>query len=146
MKVALNTLQPVGREHARHAAARANAAASPTALSGVPPSADAADRAADAAKPAKLADMGGQKDTPPGLERVLARLESIPLPERTAGQSRALQQVARNIARYVENQAMSTPPADAPPPNAPPPGATPPGTPPAAAPESAPAPAADIVV
>ena len=142
MKVALNTLQPVGREHARPSAVRANAAASPTALSGVPSSADAA----DPAKPAKLADMAGQKGTPPGLERVLARLESIPLPERTAGQSKALQQVARNIARYVENQAMAAPPADAPPPSALPPGATPPGTPPAAGPESAPAPAADIVV
>lgn len=135
MKVALNTPQPASREHARPAAVQANAAASPTALAGVPPSADAADRVRDPAKPAKLADKGGQKDTPPGLERVLARLQNIPLPERTAGQSKALEQVARNIARYVANQAMAAPPVDAPP-----------GAPHEAGPESVPAPATDVVV
>jgi hypothetical protein len=112
MKVTLNTVQPVSREHSRPTAMRGNAAAKPTAPANAPLSANAADPVDDPAKPAKLADIGGQKTTPPGLERVLARLQNIPMPERTTGQSNALERVARNIARYVETQAMAAPPAD----------------------------------
>lgn len=84
----------------------------------------------------------GKEDTPLGLTRVLTRLQHIPLPERTAGKSKALGQVARN-ARYVESLAMAAPQVNAPLPGVP---AAEPEASPDAEPESAPAPATDVVV
>ncbi len=92
MKIAASVIQPIVREPAKLSAARA--------------------QTSDAAKPAKAVDLGGQKATPPGLERALARLQS--LPERNAGQANAMDRISRNIARYAETQALAAPPAAAP--------------------------------
>jgi hypothetical protein len=58
-----------------------------------------------AEKPAKTA--------PPGLEKVLARLEAMG-ESRTQGQSVAMDRISRNLARYAENQALAPAPAPAP--------------------------------
>lgn len=50
-----------------------------------------------------------QKTAPPGLERALARLQSLPAPN--AGQANATDQISRNLARYAQTQAISTPAA-----------------------------------
>jgi len=96
MKIAPGTILPFNREPARPAALRANAATP----------------AADAAKPTKSVDQSEQQTAPPGLERVFARLQSVPVPERNAGQANATERISRNIARYAETQAISTPPAE----------------------------------
>ncbi len=88
MKIAASVIQPIVREPVKLSAARA--------------------QTSDAAKPAKAVDLGGQKATPPGLERALARLQS--LPERNAGQANAMDRISRNIARYTETQALAAPP------------------------------------
>lgn len=75
-----------------------------------PSPATPATSANESARPAKAADAGGQKAVPPGLERVLARLQDNASPARNGGQANALDRISRNIARYVENQAMAEPP------------------------------------
>lgn len=50
---------------------------------------------------------------PPGLERVLAKFEALGETGRSAGQSQAMDRVARNLARYTDTQAL-VPPADSP--------------------------------
>ena len=112
MKIAPDTIQPFNREPAKPSTLRANAVANPAVGPGTPSSANAAGQASDSAKPAKAVDTGGQKAAPPGLERVLARLQG--LPERNAGQANALDRINRNLARYVETQALGKPPAAAP--------------------------------
>lgn len=52
-----------------------------------------------------------QKAAPPGLERALARLQAIEAGERTPGQTNAMNQLGRNLAKYTETQAIVTPPA-----------------------------------
>lgn len=64
------------------------------------------------AKPEKTLAQGEQKTAPPGLERALARLQS--LPEQNAGQANAADRISRNIARYAETQAIGTPAATPP--------------------------------
>lgn len=51
---------------------------------------------------------------PPGLEKVLAKFEALGEAGRTAGQSNAMDRVARNLARYTDTQALTppTPPAE----------------------------------
>jgi len=112
MKIVPGTIQPYNREPAKSGALRADAPANPAAGAGTPLSANAAAQASDSAKPAKAVDPSGQKAAPPGLERVLARLQN--LPQRNAGQANALARINRNIARYVETQALGKPPAAAP--------------------------------
>lgn len=56
-----------------------------------------------------LPASGEQKTAPPGLERVLARLQSLPAPN--AGQANATDQISRNLARYAQTQAISAPTA-----------------------------------
>jgi hypothetical protein len=112
MKIAPDTIQPFNREPAKPAALRAHAVANSAVGPGTPSSANATGQANDPAKPPKAVDQGGQKAVPPGLERVLARLQG--LPERNAGQANALDRINRNIARYVETQALGKPPAAAP--------------------------------
>jgi hypothetical protein len=60
------------------------------------------------AKPEHALAQGEQKTAPPGLERVLVRLQSLSNP--TAGQSNATDRISRNLARYTETQAISTAP------------------------------------
>ena len=96
MKIAPSTILPFNRESAKPASLRENAAA----------------QAADSAKPTRAVDQSEQKTAPPGLERVLARLQSVPVPDRNAGQANATDRISRNIARYAETQAISTPPAE----------------------------------
>lgn len=63
-------------------------------------------------KPAKPEDaqaQGEQKAAPPGLERVLARLQSLSNPN--AGQSNATDRISRNLARYADTQAILAAPA-----------------------------------
>lgn len=90
MKIPPSTIQPFTREPARASNAQAVAAS----------------------KPAQSVDLGGPKATPPGLERVQARLQI--LPERNAGQTNALDRINRNIARYAETQALVASPQDTP--------------------------------
>lgn len=78
------------------------------------------------------------KTAPPGLEKVLARLEAMG-ESRTQGQGVAMDRISRNLARYAENQALAPAPAPAP---APAEDTAPEVTPPVAeAPAEAPAPA-----
>ncbi len=65
-------------------------------------------------KAAKTTGTGEQKAVPPGLERVQARLQSVPAADRNAGQATATDRISRNIARYAETQAIVTPPVTAP--------------------------------
>lgn len=60
------------------------------------------------AKPENAIAQGEQKPAPPGLERVMARLQSLGHP--TAGQSNATDRISRNLARYMDTQAISTAP------------------------------------
>lgn len=60
-------------------------------------------------KPENALAQGEQKTAPPGLERVLARLQSLSNPN--AGQSNATDRISRNLARYADTQAISTAPA-----------------------------------
>ena len=53
------------------------------------------------------------KTAPPGLEKVLARLEATG-ESRTQGQGVAMDRISRNLARYAENQALAPAPAPAP--------------------------------
>ena len=110
MKIAASVIQPIAREPAKPSAARAQ-------TSGVVKEVKEVKEAKEIKeikeiKEAKEVDLGGQKATPPGLERVLARLQS--LPERNAGQANAMDSISRNIARYIETQALGAPPAATP--------------------------------
>ena len=96
MKIAPSTILPFSRVSARPAALRAYAATP----------------AADSAKLTSSVNQSEQKTAPPGLERVLAQLQSISVPERNAGQANAIERISRNIARYAESKAISTPPAE----------------------------------
>lgn len=66
------------------------------------------------AKAIKTTGAGEPKPVPPGLERVQARLQSVPAAERNAGQANATDRISRNIARYAETQAIVTPTVTAP--------------------------------
>ena len=70
------------------------------------------------------------KTAPPGLEKVLARLQDMG-ESRTQGQNVAMDRISRNLARYAENQALAPAPAPAPEP-APVEDAAPDATPPVA--------------
>jgi hypothetical protein len=65
-------------------------------------------------KAAKTTGAGEQKTVPPGLERVQARLQSVPAADRNAGQATASDRISRNIARYAETQAIVALPVTAP--------------------------------
>ncbi len=54
------------------------------------------------------------KTAPPGLERALARLQAIEQGDRTPGQTNAMSQIERNLARYVETQSIVATPAPTP--------------------------------
>lgn len=96
MKIASAASPPIQREPAKPSDLRTN---SPT-------------RADDSVKPKKTTGSGEQKSVPPGLERALARLQSLPAPN--TGQANATDRISRNIARYAETQAIGTPPAPPP--------------------------------
>jgi hypothetical protein len=85
-------------------------------------------------KTAKTTGAGEQKTVPPGLERVQARLQSVPAADRNAGQATATDRISRNIARYAETQAIVTAPVTQP---------TPPTTPTESTTASTPMPDAD---
>lgn len=70
-------------------------------------------------KPAKTTGAGEQKTVPPGLERVQARQQSVPVADRNAGQATAADRISRNIARYAETQAIVSPPVTEPVPPSP---------------------------
>jgi hypothetical protein len=65
-------------------------------------------------KAAKATGAGEQKPLPPGLERVQARLQSVPAADRNAGQASATDRITRNMARYTQMQAIVTPPVTTP--------------------------------
>jgi len=99
MRVTPAALPPVPRDHGKPAAAeqpRFKLNATPT---------DAGTAPEKAAAPAAVAG----RQLPPGLDRVMARLEAMPPESRNAGQSNALDRIGRNIARYQEHHGMATP-------------------------------------
>jgi hypothetical protein len=59
----------------------------------------------------KPAPSESGKTAPPGLERALSRLQNMEASERTAGQTNAMDKIGRNLARYIENQAIGVAPA-----------------------------------
>lgn len=61
---------------------------------------------------ANSAANSGRKDVPPGLERVLNGLQSTPAADLTGGQMNAMTKISRNIARYLEVQAMGGGPVE----------------------------------
>ncbi len=61
----------------------------------------------------KTAATESGKNAPPGLERALARLEAMGEGDRTAGQTNAMDRIGRNLARYIETQAMAGSPETA---------------------------------
>lgn len=61
-------------------------------------------------KPQKALAQSEQKTTPSGLERALARLQSLLEP--SAGQANAADRISANIARYAQTQASSAAPTD----------------------------------
>lgn len=103
MRVPPTAIQPLVRDYGKPAAGRGhaetNAATGPHAPA-----------AANTASPAS--DSSSTKTTPPGLERVLERLQNLPAPN--AGQTNALDRISRNIARYRETQALVKPLVTAP--------------------------------
>ena len=96
MKIASPSALPLQREPAKPSDLRAKSPA----------------QSNDPIKPPKTTGSGEQKSVPPGLERALARLQSLPAPN--AGQANAADRISRNIARYAETQAIGTPPASPP--------------------------------
>lgn len=99
MRVTSAALPPVARDHVKPAAA----GQARFKLNGTP---DAAGNSPEkVAVPARAAD----RQMPPGLDRMMTRLESIPQENRTAGQVNALDRIGRNIARYQENHGLAVP-------------------------------------
>lgn len=99
MRVTPAALPPVPRDHGKPAAAeqpRFKLNATP---------AEAGTAPEKAAAPAAVAG----RQLPPGLDRVMARLEAMPPESRNAGQSNALERISRNIARYQEHHGIATP-------------------------------------
>lgn len=97
MKITSTSVMPIHREPAKPAAAQIAKAT----------------QATDTATPAPSTESSGhaqQKAAPPGLERALSRLQGIPDQDRTNGQSNAISSISRNLARYRETEAISTPP------------------------------------
>lgn len=92
MKIATSSIMSFNRELPKPAPMRANTAVR--------------------AEPTKALDQSGQKVTPPGLERALAHLQSVPESERTAGQTNAMDRIGRNIARYTETESLSASPVE----------------------------------
>lgn len=78
------------------------------------------DRAAAPAQPTTTpADdapegAGPVRRAPPGLQKVLARLEAMGAEGRSPGQNVALERIARNLQRYLETQGLAPTPAPAP--------------------------------
>ncbi|MCX7814746.1 MAG: hypothetical protein N2256_04570 [Tepidimonas ignava] len=66
---------------------------------------DAAPSATDSpvATPTSATASGG----PPGLQRVLQRLQALPTDTRTPGQQQALTRIERNLQRYLEHQGLA---------------------------------------
>lgn len=62
--------------------------------------------AAPAPTPSVTLEVSG-KTAPPGLQRVLAKLEALGEEGRSRGQNQAMDRVARNLARYQENQSVA---------------------------------------
>lgn len=118
MRVPPTAIQPLVREYGKPAAGRGHAETN--AASGPAPSAHA------------QGEHGGPKAAPPGLERVLARRQSVPEADRNAGQTMATSRISRNLDRYRETQALGQTPVTAPTPPAPEAAS---GTPPAPASE-----------
>ncbi len=90
----------------------------------------------------ETATNAGRPNTPPGLERVVAKFEARAAEGKTPGQSQALDRVSRNLARYQENQALASTPANPTSPTQPPAAEAPAETPTANA--SAPTPASPV--
>lgn len=79
------------------------------------PATASADAASTAASDDKVRGDKGSKAAPPGLERVLARLQAMDEGQRTAGQSNAMDRIGRNLARYLETQGLTAPTPATPP-------------------------------
>lgn len=61
-----------------------------------------------ATPPANIAESRNKTEVPAGLEKVLARLQAMPVEEKTTGQSNAAERISRNIARYLDMQSMAS--------------------------------------
>jgi hypothetical protein len=105
MKIQSNNLQAPAHtaSKAKPIQARESAAAAEISGSSIP----ATDTSPEQAKSAGQ----GPKVLPPGLERVLERLQATALAKPNAGQNTALASITRNIARYQAMQSIGDPPA-----------------------------------
>lgn len=105
MKITSNALPLQANDNARLAVARFKPRA---------PAADAPGTSAalSGGQPANVAEAHQKTFAPAGLEKVLARLQSIPQESRSHGQTMAAERINRNIARYLETQAIVAPVSD----------------------------------
>lgn len=108
MRISSNALQQMNQEATRAMARHAKAEPAPSAGANEAP---AANSASPDIRPAKNAHQGS-KPVPPGLDRVLTRLQSLPASEMNSGKTNALASISRNIARYVEMQSIGSAPVN----------------------------------
>ena len=108
MRISSNALQQMNQEATRAMARHAKAESAPSAGADKAP---AANPPSPDTRPAKNAPQGS-KPVPPGLDRVLTRLQSLPASEMNSGKTSALASISRNIARYVEMQSIGSAPAN----------------------------------
>ncbi|TSE26941.1 hypothetical protein [Tepidimonas aquatica] len=86
--------------HPAHAAWPAPRASTTRATAG-----DTAPAATDSPTATSKAD--GASSGPPGLQRVLQRLQALPADTRSPGQQQALTRIERNLQRYLEHQGLA---------------------------------------
>lgn len=113
MRVSPHHTQHMHPDSVRGPANRARGVAESAERNAVSAAATAAQEENSPAKAAKNVSEPG-KTVPPGLERVLNRLQSMPTSELNSGHSKALASISRNIARYTEMQSIGMPPAATP--------------------------------
>lgn len=120
MRVPPTAIQPLAREYGKPAAGRGHAETNAASGSGTPAPAQTSSPASEPAAAAHAPGAhSGPKAAPPGLERVLARLQSVPEADRNTGQAMATSRISRNLDRYRETQALVQAPATDPAPPVP---------------------------
>lgn len=105
MKILPNNAQSTSHIHAKSTHNRVKSAENTVAIEVSPRVTPTSSQGASA----NAASPHGRKDVPPGLQRVLDRLQSTSSDDLSRGQSNAASMISRNISRYLEVQAMAEP-------------------------------------